>query len=103
MVRDCCMFDKIFWVFPSCVEVFKHCKPFVSVDGTHLYGNGGARREVQNTANCTVIVLVLQGRPSIEGVVHSDPATRLKPLVPSIVPLLQLKRPPYILTSTSGS
>ncbi|XP_057740073.1 uncharacterized protein LOC130957220 [Arachis stenosperma] len=32
------MFDKVFWSFPSCVEAFKHCKPFVSVDGTHLYG-----------------------------------------------------------------
>ncbi|XP_016195536.1 uncharacterized protein LOC107636551 [Arachis ipaensis] len=31
------MFDKIFWAFPSCVEAFKHCKPFISVDGTYLY------------------------------------------------------------------
>ncbi|XP_016165251.1 uncharacterized protein LOC107607867 [Arachis ipaensis] len=38
LVRDCSMFDKVFWSFPSCVEAFKHCKPFVSVDGTHLYG-----------------------------------------------------------------
>ncbi|XP_025679143.1 uncharacterized protein [Arachis hypogaea] len=38
LVRDCSMFDKIFWAFPSCVEAFKHCKLFVSVDGTHLYG-----------------------------------------------------------------
>ncbi|XP_025653119.1 uncharacterized protein [Arachis hypogaea] len=41
MLRDCCMFDKVFWTFPSCVEAFKHCKPFVSVDGTHLYGKYG--------------------------------------------------------------
>ncbi|RYR54160.1 hypothetical protein Ahy_A06g029414 [Arachis hypogaea] len=41
MVRDYCMFDKVFCVFPSCVEAFKHCKPFVSVDGTHLYGKYG--------------------------------------------------------------
>ncbi|XP_015966619.1 uncharacterized protein LOC107490357 [Arachis duranensis] len=32
------MFDKVFWTFPSCVEAFKHCKPFVSIDGMHLYG-----------------------------------------------------------------
>ncbi|QHO00133.1 uncharacterized protein DS421_13g403850 [Arachis hypogaea] len=35
------MFDKIFWAFPSCVKAFRHCKPFVSVDGTHLYGRYG--------------------------------------------------------------
>ncbi|XP_025661921.1 uncharacterized protein [Arachis hypogaea] len=38
MVRDCCIFDKVFWAFPSCVEAFKHCKPFVSVDGTYFCG-----------------------------------------------------------------
>ncbi|XP_025665099.1 uncharacterized protein [Arachis hypogaea] len=37
MVHDCSMFDKVFWVFPAYVEAFKHCNPFVSIDGT-LYG-----------------------------------------------------------------
>ncbi|XP_025703486.1 uncharacterized protein [Arachis hypogaea] len=41
LVRDYSMFDKVFWSFPSCVEAFKHCKPFVSVNGTHLYGRYG--------------------------------------------------------------
>ncbi|XP_016185686.1 uncharacterized protein LOC107627360 [Arachis ipaensis] len=41
MVRNYSMFDKIFWTFPSCVKTFKHFKPFVSVDGTHLYGKYG--------------------------------------------------------------
>ncbi|XP_025641161.1 uncharacterized protein [Arachis hypogaea] len=41
LVCDCSMFDKVFWSFPSCVEAFKHCKSFVSVDGTHLYGRYG--------------------------------------------------------------
>ncbi|XP_025631729.1 uncharacterized protein [Arachis hypogaea] len=41
LVRDCSMFDKVFWSFPSCVEAFKYCKPFVSVDGMHLYGRYG--------------------------------------------------------------
>ncbi|XP_016186373.1 uncharacterized protein LOC107628078 [Arachis ipaensis] len=41
LVRDCSMFDKVFWAFPSCVEAFKYCKPFVSVNGTHLYGRYG--------------------------------------------------------------
>ncbi|XP_072058082.1 uncharacterized protein [Arachis hypogaea] len=36
--RDSVIFHQIFWSFPSCVESFKHCKPLVSVDGTHLYG-----------------------------------------------------------------
>ncbi|XP_057739751.1 uncharacterized protein LOC130956783 [Arachis stenosperma] len=41
MVRYCSMFDKVFWAFSSYVEAFKHCKPFVSVDGTHLFGKYG--------------------------------------------------------------
>ncbi|XP_015964747.1 uncharacterized protein LOC107488505 [Arachis duranensis] len=28
-------------VFPPCIEAFPHCKPLVSVDGTHLYGKYG--------------------------------------------------------------
>ncbi|XP_057756311.1 uncharacterized protein LOC130975551 [Arachis stenosperma] len=32
------MFHQVFWSFSSCVEAFKHCKPLVLVDGTHLYG-----------------------------------------------------------------
>ncbi|XP_025617065.1 uncharacterized protein [Arachis hypogaea] len=36
--REWSWFDKVFWPFPLCIEAFKHCKPFVSVDGTHLYG-----------------------------------------------------------------
>ncbi|XP_016178595.1 uncharacterized protein LOC107621064 [Arachis ipaensis] len=34
-------FDKVFWIFPPCIEAFKHCKLFVSMDGTHLYGKYG--------------------------------------------------------------
>ncbi|XP_025702506.1 uncharacterized protein [Arachis hypogaea] len=41
LVHDCSMFDKVFWSFSSCVEAFMHCKPFVSIDGTHLYGRYG--------------------------------------------------------------
>ncbi|XP_072087401.1 uncharacterized protein [Arachis hypogaea] len=41
MVRDYSIFDKVFWAFPSCVKAFKHYKPFVSVDDTHLYGKYG--------------------------------------------------------------
>ncbi|XP_025685236.1 uncharacterized protein [Arachis hypogaea] len=34
-------FQRLFWTFPSCIEVFYHCKPLVSIDGTHLYGKYG--------------------------------------------------------------
>ncbi|XP_025631267.1 uncharacterized protein [Arachis hypogaea] len=30
-----------FWTFPPFIEVFRHCKPLVSVDGIHLYGKYG--------------------------------------------------------------
>ncbi|XP_015950053.1 uncharacterized protein LOC107474921 [Arachis duranensis] len=36
--HDSVMFHQVFWSFPSCVQAFRHCKPLVSVDGTHLYG-----------------------------------------------------------------
>ncbi|XP_020970082.1 uncharacterized protein LOC110268336 [Arachis ipaensis] len=36
--RGSVMFHQVFWSFPSCVEAFRHCKPLVSVDRTHLYG-----------------------------------------------------------------
>ncbi|XP_016168251.1 uncharacterized protein LOC107610762 [Arachis ipaensis] len=29
--------------FPPCIEAFRHCKPLVSIDGTHLYGKYGGR------------------------------------------------------------
>ncbi|XP_072071937.1 uncharacterized protein [Arachis hypogaea] len=41
LVRDCGMFDKVFWAFPSCVKAFKHFKPFVFIDEMHLYGRYG--------------------------------------------------------------
>ena len=31
------MFHCLFWTYPSCIEAFKYCKSFISVDGTHLY------------------------------------------------------------------
>ncbi|XP_025670129.1 uncharacterized protein [Arachis hypogaea] len=36
--KEWSQFDKVFWAFPPCIESFKQCKPFVSVDETHLYG-----------------------------------------------------------------
>nr|XP_025673285.1 uncharacterized protein LOC112772527 [Arachis hypogaea] len=34
-------FYRLFWTFPPCIEAFRHCKPLVSIDGTHLYGKYG--------------------------------------------------------------
>nr|XP_025616625.1 uncharacterized protein LOC112708920 [Arachis hypogaea] len=34
-------FHRLFWMFPPCIEAFRHCKPLVSIDGTHLYGKYG--------------------------------------------------------------
>ncbi|XP_025617127.1 uncharacterized protein [Arachis hypogaea] len=38
---DTVMLHHVFWTFPLCVEAFKHCKPLISTDGTHLYGKYG--------------------------------------------------------------
>ncbi|XP_072080830.1 uncharacterized protein [Arachis hypogaea] len=35
-------FYRLFWTFLPCIEAFRHCKPLVSVDGTHLYGKYGS-------------------------------------------------------------
>ncbi|XP_015960780.1 uncharacterized protein LOC107484751 [Arachis duranensis] len=32
---------RLFWTFPPCIEAFRHCKPLISIDGTHLYGKYG--------------------------------------------------------------
>ncbi|XP_015963928.1 uncharacterized protein LOC107487745 [Arachis duranensis] len=29
---------RVFWSFNPCIRAFRHCKPLVQVDGTHLYG-----------------------------------------------------------------
>ncbi|XP_025625649.1 uncharacterized protein [Arachis hypogaea] len=34
-------FHRLFWTFPPYIEVFRYCKPLVSVDGTQLYGKYG--------------------------------------------------------------
>ncbi|XP_015965465.1 uncharacterized protein LOC107489211 [Arachis duranensis] len=34
-------FHWLFWTFPPSIEAFWHCKPLVSIDGTHLYGKYG--------------------------------------------------------------
>ena len=29
----------VFWAFATCIAAFRYCKPMISIDGTHLYGN----------------------------------------------------------------
>ncbi|XP_025611972.1 uncharacterized protein [Arachis hypogaea] len=34
-------FHRLFWTFSPCIKAFRHCKPLLSIDGTHLYGKYG--------------------------------------------------------------
>ncbi|KAK9994209.1 hypothetical protein SO802_023912 [Lithocarpus litseifolius] len=33
-----CTFNSVFWAFRPCIVGFKHCRPVISIDATHLYG-----------------------------------------------------------------
>ena len=32
------IFQRVFWLFKPSIEGFEHCRPVLSIDGTHLYG-----------------------------------------------------------------
>ena len=32
------IFQCVFWSFKPSIEGFEHCRPILSIDGTHLYG-----------------------------------------------------------------
>ena len=32
------VFQRVFWAFHPSIEGFNHCRPILSIDGTHLYG-----------------------------------------------------------------
>ncbi|KAG9439924.1 hypothetical protein H6P81_020089 [Aristolochia fimbriata] len=36
--RNFVRFDRVFWAFGPAIHGFQFCRPFISVDGTHLYG-----------------------------------------------------------------
>ncbi|RYR13967.1 hypothetical protein Ahy_B04g070687 isoform M [Arachis hypogaea] len=38
VVRDIQVLHRVFWSYYPCIRAFRHCKPIVQVDGTHLYG-----------------------------------------------------------------
>ncbi|RYR14780.1 hypothetical protein Ahy_B04g071473 [Arachis hypogaea] len=50
------MFDKVVWIFPACVEAFKHSKPFVSVNGMHLYDKYGGVLLIAMTQDGVIIL-----------------------------------------------
>ncbi|XP_057758234.1 uncharacterized protein LOC130978425 [Arachis stenosperma] len=31
-------FHRLFWTFPPCIKAFRHYKPLININGTHLYG-----------------------------------------------------------------
>ncbi|KAL6520286.1 hypothetical protein OROMI_032466 [Orobanche minor] len=31
-------FRRVFWAFAPSIKGFEHCRPVISIDGTHLYG-----------------------------------------------------------------
>ncbi|XP_057760038.1 uncharacterized protein LOC130980365 [Arachis stenosperma] len=38
LVNDIRVLHRVFWSYYPCIIAFRHCKPVVQVDGTHLYG-----------------------------------------------------------------
>ncbi|XP_027367983.1 uncharacterized protein LOC113873840 [Abrus precatorius] len=38
LVPNVKIFCQVFWTFGPCIRAFRHCKPLVQVDVTHLYG-----------------------------------------------------------------
>ncbi|XP_057747661.1 uncharacterized protein LOC130966855 [Arachis stenosperma] len=38
LVTDIRVLHHVFWSYYPCIRAFRHCKPVVQVDGTHLYG-----------------------------------------------------------------
>lgn len=37
------IFSCVFWAFGPVIEGFKHCRPMIQIDGTHLYGKYGGK------------------------------------------------------------
>ncbi|XP_023895519.1 uncharacterized protein LOC112007411 [Quercus suber] len=37
-VPGTCIFNSAFWAFGLCIREFRHCRPVISIDATHLYG-----------------------------------------------------------------
>ena len=37
-VPGTCILNSMFWAFGLCIRGFRHCRPMISIDATHLYG-----------------------------------------------------------------
>ncbi|KAH0661454.1 hypothetical protein KY284_026385 [Solanum tuberosum] len=37
VIKD--VFNYVFWTFKPCIDGFVFCRPIISIDGTHVYGN----------------------------------------------------------------
>ncbi|XP_074318952.1 uncharacterized protein LOC141655804 [Silene latifolia] len=37
-IPNCEQFDRVFWAFGPSIKGFPHCRPIITIDGTHLYG-----------------------------------------------------------------
>ncbi|XP_074266607.1 uncharacterized protein LOC141589886 [Silene latifolia] len=37
-IPNCEQFDRVFWAFGPLIKGFPHCRPIITIDGTHLYG-----------------------------------------------------------------
>ncbi|KAL9667494.1 hypothetical protein QQ045_001855 [Rhodiola kirilowii] len=35
--------NRVFWAFAECIHAFRHCRPVLSIDGTHMYGKYRAK------------------------------------------------------------
>ncbi|XP_052109187.1 uncharacterized protein LOC127741202 [Arachis duranensis] len=57
---DTVMFRRVFWTVPPCVEFFKHCKPLISIDGTHFYGKYGGTllMSIAQDGNANILPIV---------------------------------------------
>ncbi|XP_057747909.1 uncharacterized protein LOC130967104 [Arachis stenosperma] len=67
-------FHRLFWTFPPCIEAFRHCKPLVSIDGTHLYGKYGGTLliAIAQDGNSNILPVALHVTPQPGLLVISD-------------------------------
>ncbi|XP_015946224.1 uncharacterized protein LOC107471290 [Arachis duranensis] len=58
---DTVMFHRVFWTFPTCIKAFKHCKPLIFIDGTHLYGkySGTLLMAIAQDGNANILPIIV--------------------------------------------
>ncbi|XP_016185331.2 uncharacterized protein LOC107626962 [Arachis ipaensis] len=61
LVPDIRVLHRVFWSYYPCIRAFRHCKPVVQVDGTHLYGKykGCLLVAVLQDGNNNIVPIVL--------------------------------------------